>query len=237
MAETRGRVELLRELANQTVFSTAQFRALTGETEASARVHLMRLRRSGEVHSLWRDRFTVHDDPWLVASHIVWPSYISLWSAFRHHGMTTQVPGAVWVVTSARAHDTDLGGREIRFVTTKPKAMFGYRKEWYRGFEVFIAEPEKAIIDALLLRRLPFWAVREALQVPRAIRRDRLVGMARRTGNGAVAKRVGYLLEESGYGALDRLRDLVHRDWTLLDWAMPASGRRDARWRLVVNAR
>ena len=66
----------------------------------------------------------------------------------------------------------------------------------------------------------------------------RLVEYALRLDVGAVIRRLGFLLENSGIDApadLERLRAKLTKTYHLLDPDLPAEGRRVARWRLRLN--
>ncbi|HLF07161.1 MAG TPA: hypothetical protein VI893_08340 [Thermoplasmata archaeon] len=233
-----NRIELLRELAGRPTFNSAHFRSVTGEDRAYAAVHLWRLREAGHVAALRRDRFTVQSSPLSVASHVVWPSYISMWSALRHWELTEQVPRAVWVVTTRRVEDIEFRGTPIQFIRSDPRRFFGYTKVELDGWQGFMAEPEKALLDGLIFRRVPVAEIAAALsRSPRRWSSRKLASWALRLRSAALCKRVGYLMESVGADPEPRLLRQVDATWTPLDWSAPAEGRRDTRWRLVVNTR
>jgi len=86
------------------------------------------------------------------ANQIIWPSYVSLESALGYYGI---IPEAVKDVTSVTSRKTAYFKNAIgRFIYQhiKPQAFKGYRsfKDEAR-LDVFIAEPEKALVDFLYL--------------------------------------------------------------------------------------
>lgn len=91
------------------------------------------------------------------ANQLLWPSYVSLESALGYYGL---IPEAVADVTSVTSKKTSrfknpLG--EFIFQRVKPAAFRGYRS--YKdeaGLDVFIAEPEKAVVDFLYLNLRKF---------------------------------------------------------------------------------
>ncbi len=109
--------------------------------------------------------------------------------------------------------------------------MFGYKKERYSDFDIFMAEPEKAIID-LLLFKVPIDDVKLALE-KEDLDFNKLSEHAKKTKNKSLMKRLGYLLEQkksSSYGlkALDN-------NYILLDYLGKKKGIKDKRWRLIIN--
>jgi predicted transcriptional regulator of viral defense system len=130
-----------------------------------------------------------------VASNIVFPSYVSMASALMYYGMTTQLPRYIYVVALAQHRSiTGINGRTLVFKKTKPKMMFGYRKEG----AAFIAEPEKAIIDSLYFRQAGYAG--EAVDSGKAVDAEKLAEYALMTGNRVVISKAGLLLEDSGHG-------------------------------------
>lgn len=86
---------------------------------------------------------------------LLWaPNYLSLEWALAYHGLSTQKPSEATCVTLHRPRrvQTTLGILSY-FHLSKP-LFFGFRKETIRpGTEAWVAEPEKAFLDWIYLRR------------------------------------------------------------------------------------
>lgn len=180
------------------VFSARQVGALVGA--GYAKVYLYRLARRGSVTRLGRGLYTVHEDPMVWATHIRYPSYISLWRAFNHHGATTQLP-AVIEVMAAR------GGSLQNVELIRTGALWGFSAITYGDFRIFMADLEKAVLDAAWTGRVP------AEDIVRAIHRcdaGKLERYALRM-DVATMKKAGYLAQEAGF-KLPRLRRRALRD-------------------------
>lgn len=123
----------------------------------SARVAARRLEKKGILS---------HVGPALYANHLadpsveqlaglLWPpSYLSLEWALAYHGLSTQRPSEATCITLQRPRrmQTRLGTLSY-FHVSKP-LFFGFRKEKVRaGTEAWVAEPEKALLDWIYLRR------------------------------------------------------------------------------------
>jgi predicted transcriptional regulator of viral defense system len=187
------------------------------------------------VHRLARGRYVLAEtydalDSYAIASHLEPASYVGFWSALHFHGMTEQVPRTVFVAVTKQKRSLRLQGQEVRFVRVTPETFFGYD----RFGEAVVSDPEKTVLDCL---RLPKYAggIR---QVDAAITADlnveRAIRYAERLDSGAVAARLGYLLERKGLlDGGDRLRELV-TSYTKLD---PSGERTNpvADWKLYDN--
>src|SRR3989338_11699103 len=87
--------------------------------------------------------FSVQD----VASNIVIPSYISFWSASYYYGFTEQILVTMYIASTRRVKNFKALGYKIKFV--KISNFFGYHKIKTNNGEMFIADHEKLLIDAL----------------------------------------------------------------------------------------
>ncbi len=121
---------------------------------SNPRCKLQRLVREGTYIPIIRGYYETEADLpcCCLASVIRSPSYISFSYALMHHGM---IPDEVSVVTNAtrsthrtKSYDTPFGRLEYRDV---PEKVFPYAvslsKE--RGYDVWTADPEKALCDTL----------------------------------------------------------------------------------------
>jgi predicted transcriptional regulator of viral defense system len=182
--------------------------------------------------------YTLHNDPLIIASRIIWPSYISLWTALRYHNLTEQTPQLISVVTtrSKQKQQFSFQNTAIVFERIKPRYFFGFLKTRINGFEVFIAEPEKALIDAVLLKKISATEIYFILQENlKNLSIKKLIEYIARTQNAAVAKRFGWMLDALGCTPVKKLEKLTYKTVIPLDYARPAQGRKDARWGVMVN--
>ncbi len=86
-----------------------------------------------------------------IANKLYEPSYISMETALSLYGI---IPEGVGVVTSITAKLTkrfhNMAG-DFMYQHVKPQAYRGFRQDQFGGFPVFVAEPEKAVLDFLYL--------------------------------------------------------------------------------------
>lgn len=206
---------------------------------------LERMVQSGLVARIERGKYLLlgltHEkmfsNPLYIGCNLVIPVYISFWSALHFHGFTEQVPQTVFLATTRRKKAIAFHGRRYQFVTLKPEAFFGYRREMLAELPVVIADEAKAIIDSLAL---PEYAggiseVAKALQNAAAddsLDLSVLIEYAGRLQNGSLSSRLGFLLESLGQTAAGLK---ASRGPVKLDSHRPMQGAFDKRWQLYIN--
>ncbi|MDE1868658.1 MAG: hypothetical protein KGH60_01695 [Candidatus Micrarchaeota archaeon] len=135
--------------SKRAVYSVQQLSNLTGRSKAVSTVYLSRLVKKGLAAKVMKGTISFVDDDFVIATQLVEPSYISLNSALLFHGVIQQVPKTIECVTSRNS----LRHKGIGAVYHKiPKGLFfGYKRHSKAGSYVFVAEPEKAVIDGIYL--------------------------------------------------------------------------------------
>lgn len=218
---------LLKKLENFPLFAENDIAKIINKSPKYVRTLLYRLNKKKVIRRIEKGKYTVYEDTLIFASHIVNPSYLSLWTALRYYNMTQQQPTSFFVISSVKRKG--IKSSKIIFVSTKH--MFGYKKERYSDFDIFIAEPEKAIIDSLLYK-IPIEDINFALE-KEDINFEKLSEYAKKTKNKSLIKRLGYLLEKkknNSYGlkALDN-------NYILLDYLGKKKGGKNKKWKLIIN--
>lgn len=169
-------------------------------------------------------------DSYELASHLEPASYIGFWSALHFHGLTEQVPRTIFIAVTKQKRSRHIQGQTVRFVRVSPATFFGY--DQYGG--TVVSTPEKTLLDCLRLQEYAGGIQLVYDAIPPDLDVDRVIQYAHRLGNGAVAARLGYLLERNGLlDGRDRLQSLVS-SYAKLD----QSGERTnpiAEWKLYAN--
>jgi predicted transcriptional regulator of viral defense system len=208
--------EFLELTRREPVITTKQVAAALGD-RGYAWTFLNRMLGRGLVRRLKRGYYTVHEDPVIYASHVHHPSYISLWYALQHYGTTTQLPVKVEVM--ARRSETI---EKVEFIKTRE--MWGYKSVNYGGFRIFMAELEKAIIDAVDTERVPVDEVGNAMKTADL---DKLEEYVLRMPVSTM-KKIGYVAERAGH-PLERLYDRIKED---RNYARYYAAEKGNRWRV-----
>ncbi len=194
-------IEVLRELEKYPIFDLNSLKAIIGKESAYAKVYLNRLKNSGLVFEVERNKYTVHKNAFLIASRVLWPSYISFWSALRFYNLTEQVPQSVSVATTRKRKKSVINfiGVKITFTHIDKKYFFGFRKMNYDSIEIFIAEPEKAILDSIAFGEVSEQEMLEILKKnKKEINFRKLLAFANRTKSKEIIKAVKALIDKTG---------------------------------------
>jgi predicted transcriptional regulator of viral defense system len=262
-------VALAAELAKQgrLVFTTQQARQVAGDLqipESGVGMLLTRLADAGWVIRLRRGLYAgtgrlpggVDVPPFVLATALVEPSAVALWSALAHHDLTDQVPVAITAITprkvitpSMRAPSTSrvrhawhVAGLECRFVTlTESRYEIGIERVWAdERFAFLITDRERTVLDTFAMPR-HFGGFSEGLAVlDRALATldvDKLIHYARQYGSRTLVKRLGWSLERAGAdrSVLIPLLEVPSTSYSVLDPRRPRRGDRDRRWKLILN--
>ena len=150
--------ELLSITRDMPVFSSA-FLLAGRESVNGVRRQLDRWVKSGRIVRLRRGVYTVGPPyrpsaphPFLVANHLRKPSYVSLQSALSHCGMIPEFVPATTSITTGRPEELETALGRFLFRHVKKALFFGYAQiEISQGPPVFLALPEKALVDLLYL--------------------------------------------------------------------------------------
>ena len=128
----------------------------------------------------------------------------------------------------------EIYGVNYQIVRVKEEKFFGIRKEWIEETSISITDKEKTIIDCLDKPRYAggITEVAKALKSS-SLNHDRLTEYALQIDNFALVRRLGYLCENMGVPI--NLPPPRSKKYLLLDPTMPAEGRNDPKWRLVIN--
>ena len=144
------------------------------------------------------------EDPWVIGNRLYSPCYVGGWSAAEHWGLTEQVFSSVVVMTTMRPRDRKpvIKGTSFLLRTVPQKAMFGLKPIWRGQVKVSVSDPSRTIVDMLADPPLG-GGIRSTADMLNAYLRSEnkniklLTEYAGRLGNGAVFKRLGFLLERS----------------------------------------
>ena len=145
-------LELFRKYPKAKILHLQHLKLLTGMKPRTLQVALRRLTQRKVIRRICRGYYAnPFTPPTLeeISAQIYKPSYISLEFALYRHGVLSQAPHVLTCVTPRlpRTFRTALG--TILYRQIKREFFFGFVREG----EYFLAEPEKAFVDYLYLRR------------------------------------------------------------------------------------
>jgi len=184
--------------------------------------------------------YTEHE--FLIASQLIDPYYVGYWSALNFHDFTEQVPYTLFVATTNRKRDLELHGVDYKFVTLTKNKFFGFEEYSFAGGKVKISSPEKTLLDSLdhLEYSGGLEEVSKAFAVAEGgISGEKLVEYAVKLDNGAVLKRLLYLLDlldiELSTTLRKKIKDHFTTGFALLDPTKKDEGTLRRKWRVKVN--
>lgn len=257
---------LLRALSEQglSTFTVEEARAASrgiGVADSYLSLLLHRLTEAGLLQRLKRGTYALapglpgvaQAHPFAVAMALVQPCAVSGYAALNHHGLTEQIPRVVTITTPRRvvtpamrgavgaAPSTwEVAGQKFEIVTVVPAHFFGDEEVWIGDARVRVFDRERALLDCFALPRR-FGGLAEGLGILeehlRELNVERLVAHAQRYGKIAVAKRLGYALDQVGAAkkAIEPLAALPMTGFRPFDPTRRSIGERNARFGLVVN--
>ena len=182
-----------------------------------------------------KGKYTLSFDALEIGPNLIFPSYISFLSAYSIYGFTTQIPAKVHVVSLRSKKPVEAANSEIVFIKFKKENFFAYKRERFRDKLIFIAEPEKAIIDSLYLPEYcPITESFEALK-SREIRVEKLIEYGLEMNSIVTLKRLGYLLELNSIDIYEKIKHKLNKRYDLLNPFLKKSSHTSSKWRLNIN--
>lgn len=223
-------LKLLEDLKRKTVFGVSDIERITLSDRSYAIQILERLVKKNLIKRIRRNAYTVKDNIFLIASNIVYPSYISFWSASYFLGYTEQIVNIVQVACTRKTDTIKFEKYKITFVPMKH--FFGYRKIRTDEGELFVAEDEKLLIDAFLRPDMcgNFNEIEKMFSNTK-ISEEKITDYLKRTKNLSVIKKVGFLLQKtreidiSEHFAMDR-------NYAILNPFSEKWSKTDSKWRI-----
>lgn len=142
------------------------------------------------------------EDAWIIAERLYAPCYIGGWSAAEYWELTEQIFRTVVVMTKQKPRDRrpTIKGTKFLLRTILEKAMFGTKPVWRGQVKVSVSDPTRTMLDMLNDPQLG-GGIRSTVDMFLKYLKSEnrninlLIEYAKRLGNGAVFKRLGFLLE------------------------------------------
>jgi predicted transcriptional regulator of viral defense system len=169
-----------------------------------------------------------------LSAKIIWPSYISLWTALSYYRFTEQLPKTIYLCTTRARKSYRFEHSRLEFIKISPYRFFGYT----RLGRIIIAEKEKALLDSLLFTRYSggieevFKCLKNAWE---ELDKEKLTEYAFRLKSKSLLRRLGYFIEHGGLqingSLINRIHKNIGRGIAMLEPGM-CKGIVNRRWRL-----
>ncbi len=185
-------------------------------------------------------------DPLIIGSKLIEPYYFSYGSATSFYGFSKQVPSIHFIATRKKKPAYLWKSVGFRFVTLSKTKFFGSKPLIIREVEVRMAEPEKAILDAL---DKPKYAggMEEVIKVIyrgfRKVDSQKLANYAIRMRSHTLCQRLGFVLDFLDSRRLTKfphhlrssLLSRIGKSWVSLSPRGEKKGELVKEWRIVKN--
>jgi len=183
------------------------------------------------------------EEPWLIAQRLYTPCYIGGWSAAEYWGITEQIFRSILVLTAATTRERTPVIKNIQFIVRQvpQRIFFGLKPVWKNTVKIFVSDPSRTIVDMLSSPELG-GGIRPVTDMFasyfKSEYRDtkQLIDYALKLNNGAVFKRLGFLLEQYAQtetAAIETCAASLTRGNAKLDPSL-AADKLITRWRLWV---
>jgi len=183
------------------------------------------------------------EDPWIIAQRLYSPCYIGGWSAAEYWGLTEQIFRTITVMTTQKPRDRNpiIKGSKFMLRTISEKAMFGLKPVWRGQVKVMVSDPARTLLDLLSDPQLG-GGIRSTADIfvnylkSENKEMNLLIEYSNRLGNGAVFKRLGFLLERfanNEQGTIDACKTKLTQGNSKLDPKLPAE-KLITRWKLWI---
>ena len=192
-----------------------------------------------------RNADPVSDDPWVIAQRLFEPCYIGGWSAAEHWDLTEQIFRSVLVVTArkVRSKKIEAGGAEYFMKMATKKNLFGTTEVWRNNVKVKVSDPSKTIVDVLNDPEIgggirPAFDLLKNYLSSKNKNFDLLIQYGEKMGNGAIFKRLGFLVEKKypqEKSFLERCQLRISKGYSKLDPALKGD-KIISKWKLWIPA-
>jgi predicted transcriptional regulator of viral defense system len=182
-----------------------------------------------------------------VGASLVEPYYLSYYTSNSHYGFTMQVPSTIFIATTKKRPDFEWMGNVFKFITLSRHKFFGYREENVFDTKVYMAEPEKSLVDSFDKTKYAGGIEHLAGIIWRGLPRvdeEKLVRYAVKMNSHALIQRLGFiisfLVEQSLAKPLSpklekMLLDHLGKSVIYLDSKRPKNGKLSKKWKIINN--
>ncbi len=216
-----------------------------------AAIILHRLAAKGWLQRIARGRYRIvpleagPDMQWAehefrIAATLKAPYYLAYATALAYYGYTEHALNPIWIATTRKHRPLSVDGVTYRFVILAAHKFFGYTHIEIMETPIAMAEREKALADGfdhpeycggVIEAAKGLWYGRDEIDL------ERVVAYTYRLRNRSALKRLGFWSDRLDIAPHEMLERLTQsdRNYPLLDPGGSREGRRDTRWRLIVN--
>ncbi|PIN85264.1 MAG: transcriptional regulator [Candidatus Diapherotrites archaeon CG11_big_fil_rev_8_21_14_0_20_37_9] len=182
------------------------------------------------------------EDSFYIASKIAKKYYIGYLSMLNYYGWTEQIPTTVTITTANRLKDKKIMGTKYEFISISTKKFFGFKEANIRGHKIIVSNKEKTIVDCLDHPEYSGGIDEVAKAMANAkIDWGKAIEYAEKMDNGAIFKRMGFLLEEMEITVpkelVEKIRKKITKGYSPLYPGINTKGKYNTKWNLIINTK
>ncbi|MHB8372192.1 MAG: type IV toxin-antitoxin system AbiEi family antitoxin domain-containing protein [Thermoplasmataceae archaeon] len=216
-------------MSGKVVFSNLDFQRYASISLESVPKYILRMKQKKIIYNVERGKFSISNDPFITASQIVYPSYISFLTGLYLNNLTDQTVNKIFIASSVRRNSLIYNNMEIVFVYVEPHMMFGYKKIKKENSYIMLGEPEKIIIDMLYKPQIS--GISPANDILKEIDLKRLYKLLSAVKKESIKRRLAYLLDYNGIDNNIEISSTVYK----LNPYNEIKGKFKSRWKIYDN--
>jgi len=98
------------------VFTTTDIAKIINKNKNYTRLYLHRLKKREVIREIEKGKYALRDThPFVLASNLIFPSYISFLTALSYYGFTTQIPRVIFLVASKTKKEIKFDNYSFKF--------------------------------------------------------------------------------------------------------------------------
>ncbi|MGV8151707.1 MAG: type IV toxin-antitoxin system AbiEi family antitoxin domain-containing protein [Candidatus Nanoarchaeia archaeon] len=226
-------IKLIEKLKQKAVFGTQDIQIFTRCSPVYAKQIISRLMKNNLIKKIRKNSYTTQTDIFVIASNIIYPSYISFWSCAYYKGYTEQIINTIQVASTIKNKNISFEGYKIKFI--KINDFFGYKKIKTDAGELFLAEDEKLLIDCLL-RQKECGNFSEIEKIFKNSKPDKskIIKYLKNVNKQALTKRVGFLLDK--INSIDISEEFkLDNNYVILNKLSKKQNKTSTKWRIKYD--
>ncbi len=223
------------DIIQRPIVDIALIKKTLGCDDHYASLVLSRLQQRSLLKKITRNKYTAIQNIYVFATQLYIPCYLSFWSACAYLGYTEQILNTLQIVTTSRRKSISFEHYTIKFIVLPKQYFFGFTKIQTTDGVLFVAEPEKLIIDAFL-RHKEIGNFDEIIKIVQnsSFDTEKLVNYLLLTKNISIMKRVGFLVEKYKNKDLYPLLNIKDKNYISLNPFTKDNKEIISKWRITT---
>ncbi|MEI7718971.1 MAG: hypothetical protein WCI72_03820 [archaeon] len=210
------------------VFNLNEISRIINKPKNITSVYLDRMCKKNLLFKLEKNKYSITQDIFIIASQLIYPSYLGLTTSLYLQNEFSQIINRILVISPRQKKDMTILNTEIKFIKIKPSLMFGYKKIKKENSYIFVSDLEKTIIDSLLYPT--YLKIPNILELLKKTDKEKLIEYAKLTKKEVIARKIGFLLDLAKIP-----HDLKRKTKTVYKFNSKIKGKFNNKWFLYTD--